>query len=66
MDSFFTKNHCDRCSAPLSVRIMSWFTDEAICVDCSKKEREIRKQLPNFGSDKEGCGYIPEVNNDRK
>ena len=58
---FFTQKTCDRCGGPLPVRTMSWFTDETICGNCSKKEREIRDKLPNQGRDREGCGYIPEV-----
>lgn len=61
MSDFYTKTNCDRCSAPLAVRVMSWFTEDAICIECSKDEREIRRQLPNFGSELEGCGYIPEI-----
>ena len=29
-DSFFTKTRCDRCGAPLTVRIMSMFNDYAV------------------------------------
>lgn len=28
-------------------------------MDCSKKEQELRKKLPDMGSAYEGCGYIP-------
>lgn len=61
MDDFFDKKNCDRCGKPLMARIMSWFTDETICLDCSKKEIEIKKQLPDYGNSYEGCGYIPEI-----
>ena len=58
-DTFFTTTHCDRCREELSARIMSWFNDDCICMDCSSKEQKIRKTLPNSGSEYEGCGYIP-------
>ena len=58
-DQFFTQTHCDRCPNPLPVRILSWFTRETLCMDCSKKEQELRKKLPDMGKDYEGCGYIP-------
>ena len=59
-EPFFTQTHCDRCQKPLvPARIMSWFTKETICMDCSKKEKELRAKLPNHGRDYEGCGYVP-------
>ena len=59
-EPFFTQTHCDRCQKPLvPARIMSWFTKETICMDCSKKEKELRAKLPNNGRDYEGCGYVP-------
>lgn len=61
-DTFFTQTNCDRCHAPLKGRIMSWFTDETICIEkCSKEEQELKAKLPNGGREHEGCGYIPEV-----
>ena len=39
-DPFFSKTRCDRCGAPLTVRIMSMFNEDVICMDCKKKERE--------------------------
>jgi len=62
-DTFFTQTNCDRCGAPLVSRIMSWFTDEIICSDCSDKEFQIRKDLPGGGREYEGCGYIPNKEN---
>lgn len=61
-DKFFTKTHCDRCSNDLSSRIMSWFTDNVICMDCSEKETKIRNRLPDHGRMFEGCGFIPSAN----
>ena len=44
-DRFFTTTKCDRCGGSLEGgRIMSMFSEECICMDCSKKERE----LPEF------------------
>lgn len=62
-DRLFDATNCERCRKDLTntPRIMSWFTEETICSDCSDKEREIRKQLPNRGLDLEGCGYVPNV-----
>lgn len=63
-DVFFKQKHCDRCNKPLDGRIMSWFTNETICLDCSAKEDEIKKILKKKGKHPltyEGCGYIPEV-----
>lgn len=59
----FNPTHCDRCKGDLGtprVHIMSWFTEELICMDCKEKEQVIRAQLPNHGLGHEGCGYIPE------
>ena len=61
MDDFFTKEKCDRCKVILVSRIMSWFTDEAICDRCSSEEGDIRKELPQHGFEYEGCDYIPKV-----
>lgn len=63
-DNFFSQKNCDRCGSELIARITSWFTTETICMDCSAKEDEIKKQLRKQGknpSDFEGCGYIPKV-----
>ena len=39
-DPFFTKKHCDRCGAPLTVRILSMYNEDVICMECKKKERQ--------------------------
>ena len=39
-DTFFSKTRCDRCGAPLTVRIMSMFNEDVICMECKKKERK--------------------------
>ena len=67
MDTFFTQTKCDRCGNPLPSRIMSWFTNETICIKCSKKEAEIKQKLKAQGDNKdyEGCGYIPKIKETR-
>jgi len=61
-DKFFTQKACDRCGGDLKVRIMSWFTDETICPECSDREREIKRKLvAQDKSDMEGCGFVPKV-----
>jgi predicted nucleic acid-binding Zn ribbon protein len=60
-DEFFDKKNCDRCGNILKFRTMSWFNEETICMTCSEKEQEIKKQLPESGKNYEGCGYIPEI-----
>lgn len=62
--NFFDKAHCDRCSTELNGRIMSFFTSETICMDCSAEEKEIKEKLKEIGEnldDYEGCGYVPDV-----
>ena len=67
MDKFFNQTHCDRCDAPLSSRIMSWFNNDTICVDkCKKAEDELKAKLPGGGRTYEGCGYIPKVSEEEK
>ena len=62
MDDLLTKTVCDRCKGKLIGRILSWFTEEVICMECSGKEKEIKAKLRAAGrGDMEGCGYIPEV-----
>ena len=60
-DEFFNKKNCDRCGNKLFARTMSWFTDETICMDCSKKEDALKQQLPDGGKSFEGCGYFPSI-----
>jgi hypothetical protein len=57
--SFFDKTDCDRCGRKLDSRIMSWFTDDTICMKCSEEEDEIKKEMRKNGhnpNDFEGCG----------
>jgi len=63
-DTFFNQEHCDRCENKLVARTMSWFTNETICMDCSIKEKKLRKRMREAGLNDlffEGCGYIPTV-----
>ena len=63
-DTFFSQERCDRCLEDLKgVRIMSWFTNQTICMECAEKEDKIKKQLRESGDTKsyEGCGFVPEV-----
>ena len=39
-DRFFQVTRCDRCGAPLTVRIMSMFNEDVICMACKEKERK--------------------------
>ena len=59
-DTFFSASDCSRCGGPLTARIMSWFTNETICMKCSQQEGVIRSFLPDNGDAYEGCGYVPE------
>lgn len=38
MDSFFTKKCCDRCGKELTVRIMSMYNEDVICMECKAAE----------------------------
>jgi len=60
-DQFFTKESCDRCNSKLGTRTMSWFNEDTICMECSSKEDEIKKSLPDGGKSYEGCGYLPDI-----
>ena len=39
-DTFFSKTRCDRCGAPLTVRIQSMYNEQVICMACKEKERQ--------------------------
>lgn len=61
-DEFFSKQNCDRCGNTLTIRTMSWFTDECICSVCSSKESALKQKLEKNGIDTaelEGCGFVP-------
>ena len=62
-DQFLSQSTCSRCPKDLSVRIMSWFNNDTICMKCSAKETEIKDKLRHMGikDAMEGCGYIPKI-----
>ena len=63
-DTFFVQDNCSRCGVSLKARIMSWFNEDTICMDCSEKEHEIKEALKTAGKNPanfEGCGYIPKI-----
>ena len=39
-DRFFQVTRCDRCGAPLTVRILSMYNEDVICMECKEKERK--------------------------
>lgn len=65
--NFWNKTECDRCDKSLKDkgRMMSWFTEECLCMECIESESWIKRQLHNTLA-YEGCGYIPEVWKDEK
>jgi len=64
---YFIQHFCDRCNGEFSKgRVMSFFTRETICLDCSRKEEEIRAKIredAGAGADLEyeGCGFLPKA-----
>ena len=63
-DRLFDAKSCERCrSTDLSVRMVSWFTEQTICMVCSDKESVIKTELRARGdkSAMEGCGYVPKL-----
>lgn len=66
-NGFFKKTNCDRCGGVLDPdRVMSWFTNETICLGCHEKENNLRKKIvekEGEGADLryEGCGHIPHI-----
>ena len=58
----FTQDKCNRCDGDLSIKTMSWFTNETICDECSEKEDQIKGRMRSMGKnpdDFEGCGFMP-------
>jgi hypothetical protein len=59
--------NCERCGKSLrsgltATFILSWFTEQTICMACSDEEHRIKRALRESGqSDHEGCGYVPDV-----
>ena len=68
ISTFFIQKSCDRCGASLEAgRTMSFFTKETLCLECSKKEDEIRQKIreqdgdPNADLKYENIGIVPKV-----
>lgn len=61
-DRLFDATVCERCRKELGpARMMSWFTEQTICMECADKERDLKRALRAAGlSDHEGCGYVPQ------
>ncbi|MBT4838135.1 MAG: hypothetical protein HON94_12395 [Methylococcales bacterium] len=58
---YYTKQNCDRCGNQLTVRKVSWFTDDILCIVCVKKEQVMREELdPDEEQKLKGCGYLPD------
>lgn len=62
-DTFLINQKCERCGNKLDVRIMSWFNEDIICMNCSRTENQMKVRLRQFGirDALEGCGYIPNI-----
>jgi hypothetical protein len=64
---YFIQSSCDRCEAKLTEgRMMSFFLNETICLECGRKEEEIRAKIrQKEGADADlkyqGCGVLPKV-----
>ena len=39
-DRFFQATRCDRCGAPLTVRTLSMYNEDVICMACKEKEQK--------------------------
>lgn len=44
MNNFFNKQKCDRCGKILTIKTMSIFNTDCICLECKEKETK----LPNY------------------
>jgi hypothetical protein len=60
------KPHCDRCECNIEdkERILSFFNDQTICMECSEVEEFVRASIQAQGKNPRhfmGCGYVPEV-----
>lgn len=64
MSRYFLYAHdrCDRCGELTTVRALSFFTDETLCMACLAAEGHLKAQLRDAGielSRLEGCGIVP-------
>ena len=56
-------DRCDRCSRFMSARIVSYFEDKMICMECVTGERRVLTALNAKQvevSNLAGCGYLPD------
>ena len=68
-DKFFNQSNCERCGSEEAklTFILSWFNEQKICITCSEKEGEIRREIreyfknPQADLNFEGCGFIPSL-----
>jgi hypothetical protein len=61
-DGIQVEDRCERCAQLISVHLMSFFTEEAICQDCHDEERRLLARLRLHGiapGTLAGCGYLP-------
>ena len=61
-DGILTDDRCERCSRLMTVRTVSYFTEETICPDCLGRERNLIVNLRRKGVDPASlasCGYLP-------
>lgn len=59
---------CDRCRKPMTSRIVSYFSEEMICMACLAAERRLLVTLRARGADLgalAGCGYLPRLGEER-
>jgi hypothetical protein len=69
---YFIQALCDRCETKLSEgRMMSFFSNETICLKCARKEEEIREKIRRKeGADADlryqGCGFLPKIEVEHK
>lgn len=68
INTFFIQKYCDRCHRELGEkRVLSFFTREALCMNCSTKEDEVRRNIreqdgePMADLKYQGIGVIPAV-----
>lgn len=56
------RDRCDRCSRHMSAKMMSYFAEELICMDCLCEEGRVMAALRARQVDVsglEGCGFPP-------
>jgi hypothetical protein len=59
-----SNDRCDRCFQIMSARIMSFFTEDLICMECLRQEGRLLAALRENQVDVSAlanCGYLPVV-----